>query len=399
MQPVVPFQLIAKLGACQIGGVWSAVDENEHSLVVAVLDAGVAGEPRWRDAFAATTNAIAQSASAGPTYVGADFSAATPWVAYPQELLPTAERTFLALGMSYAPVVAHADDPPTAERHVQPDAAPTPRPTDRPLTTAEQTSPARLGRTLPPTDPSPPSDSPPHPPAEPPPLRPPPRAGRWALPAIGLIVGLLAGGGLVLLVDPGTDPPRPPAAASASPLPSPAPTPAPLSPGLEPPVAGRWPAGWVRFTPADRIHTVTGLDGVSFPVRLPPRWRCTLVERADGLSRHRCGGPSDSGEDLGGELVVRECPAPCDGPRQTAMRTAEEAWGLQWVHCGPTCAYAETSSLTVDGARRYGLVVVAYWRSGDGDIDQQVVLRMTAPVTNANLLRRVANYLRDVLLF
>ncbi|MFJ8686751.1 hypothetical protein [Micromonospora wenchangensis] len=96
MQPVVPFQLIAKLGACQIGGVWSAVDENEHSLVVAVLDAGVAGEPRWRDAFAATTNAIAQSASAGPTYVGADFSAATPWVANPQELFPTAERTFRA---------------------------------------------------------------------------------------------------------------------------------------------------------------------------------------------------------------------------------------------------------------------------------------------------------------
>lgn len=79
------------------------------------------------------------------------------------------------------------------------------------------------------------------------------------------------------------------------------------------------------------------------------------------------------------------------------MRTAEEAWGLRWVRSGPSSTYAETSSLTVDGERRYGLVVVAYWRSGDGDVDRQSVLRMTAPVTGANQLRRVADYLRDVL--
>ncbi|MFI9644080.1 hypothetical protein ACIG87_29190 [Micromonospora sp. NPDC051925] len=400
MQPVIPYQLIAKLGACQIGGVWSAVDEQERSLVVAVLDAGVAGESRWRDAFAATTNAIAQSASAGPAYVAADFSADTPWVAYPKERLPTAERTFLALGMTYEPVPAHAAEPAPAGRHLHPDAGPTPAPTNRPVTAVEQPPPTGQTGQPPQTVASPPPGSPPRSPAaELPPSLPRPRVGRWPSLAIGLVLGLLAGGGLVTLVDPGTDPPRPPSTASGSPLPAPAPAAAPLSPGLEPPADGRWPAGWVRFTPADRIRTVTGLDGLSFPVRLPPQWQCTPVERAEGLSRHRCGGPAGGGGELGGELVVRECPTPCDGPRQTALRTAEEAWGLQWIRCGLSCAYAETSSLTVDGARRYGLVVVAYWRSGEGDIDQQLVLRMTAPVTNANLLRRVANYLRDVLVF
>lgn len=225
------------------------------------------------------------------------------------------------------------------------------------------------------------------------------RAGRWAMPVIGLVLGLVAGGGLVLLLDPGTDPPQPKPTAGQSALPAPAPASAPLSPGLEPPAQGEWPAQWVRFAATDRILTLNGLDGLAFPVKVPPTWQCRSVERAAGLSRHQCGAPAGSEAELGGELVVRDCPAPCDGPRQTAMRTGEEAWGLQWVRSGPTSAYAETSSLTVDGAQRYGLVVVAYWRSGSGDIDRQLVLRMTAPVGGANQLRRVANYLRDVLIF
>jgi hypothetical protein len=155
----------------------------------------------------------------------------------------------------------------------------------------------------------------------------------------------------------------------------------------------------MRFTATDRVRTLSGLDGLTFPVKVPLNWQCSSVERAEGLSRHQCGAPAGSGPELGGELIVRECPAPCDGPRQTAMRTAEEAWGLRWVRCGPSSTYAETSSLDADGERRYGLVVVAYWRGGDGDIDQQLVLRMTAPVTGANQLRRVANYLRDGLIF
>lgn len=408
MQPVVPYQLTQKLGACQIGGIWSAVDEQQRSLVVAVLDAGVAGESRWRDAFAAATNAIARSSGGGPAYLGADFSAATPWVAYPSELLATAERTFLALGMTYEPASGHADDPATADQHARPHAEPkptptdgspatadwTPSPTDRPLAAVDRTPPPMPALTSPP--PGPPHDSRP---TDLTPAASRPGAGRWALPAAGLVLGLLAGGGLVTLVDPGTDPPRPQPSVSSASLPEPASAAPPLNPGLEPPAEGTWPAQWVRFSPTDRVLTLTGLDGLTFPVKVPLTWRCTAVERARGLSRHQCGGPADNGAQLGGELIVRDCPAPCDGPRQTAMRTAEEAWGLRWVRSGPSSTYAETSSLTVDGERRYGLVVVAYWRSGDGDVDRQLVLRMTAPVTGANQLRRVANYLRDVLLF
>ncbi|MGC4810177.1 hypothetical protein ACLQ29_06560 [Micromonospora sp. DT228] len=548
MQPIGPYQRIRRLGICQIGSIWSAVDGGQQSLVVVVLDVGIAGESRWRDAFAATTHAIAHSEAGSPLWVSADFSATTPWVAYPKDLLPTAERTFAALGMTYQPAPAEPDDPPADTEHAQQAAIPVPRQTPRaeqtppteqtlpteqtpraqtthtppaeatrtppadatrsqrteatqtqptdatrtPLadatrsqgTEATQTRPADATRTppaevtrtqpadgtrTPPVDQRPPAEptptprahqttftddqappavaptTPPTPPAPPTPPEPAPmpvwavpspardtrprststdskpepkaepeaepesartlepkqsRASRWAMPVIGLVLGLVAGGGLVLLLDPGTDPPQPtPTASQSAALPAPAPASAPLSPGLEPPAPGEWPALWVRFAATDRILTLHGLDGLPFPVKVPPSWQCTSVERAAGLSRHQCGAPAGSEAALGGELVVRDCPAPCDGPRQTAMRIAEEAWGLQWVRSGPSSAYAETSSLTVDGTQRYGLVVVAYWRSDSGDIDKQVVLRMTAPVGGANQLRRVANYLRDVLIF
>ncbi|MEU7590919.1 hypothetical protein AB0A95_32070 [Micromonospora sp. NPDC049230] len=446
--------------------------------MVVVLDVGIAGESRWRDAFAATTHAIAHSESGSPLWVGADFSAATPWVAYPKDLLPTAERTFAALGMTYQPAPAEPDDPPAAPEHTPTTPVPppqTPRAEQTPRVEAEQTPPAEVKHTprveakqtvpadrrspaeqvpaprdrqttspddqpppaVEPTTPVPPTPTPtpnptpteqtpmpvwavpsrpqdtrprptpttpqPEPEPEPKPAATPApkqsRAGRWALPVIGLVLGLVAGGGLVLLLDPGTDPPKPQPTAGPSGLPAPAPASAPLSPGLEPPAQGEWPALWVRFAATDRILTLNELDGLPFPVKVPPNWQCTSVERAEGLSKYQCGAPAGSEAALGGELVVRDCPAPCDGPRQTAMRTGEEAWGLQWVRSGPSSAYAETSRLTVDGEQRYGLVVVAYWRSDSGDIDKQLVLRMTAPVGGANQLRRVANYLRDVLIF
>ncbi|MFG2047873.1 hypothetical protein ACGFIW_10655 [Micromonospora sp. NPDC048935] len=487
MQPIGPYQRIRRLGVCQIGSIWSAVDGGQQSLVVVVLDVGIAGESRWRDAFAATTHAIAHSEAGSPLWVGADFFAATPWVAYPKDLLPTAERTFAALGMTYQPDPAEPDDPPAtpertpttpvpprqtprAEQTPPAEAVHTPRTeavhtppaeaTHTPRTEAVHTPPAEATQT-PPADRRPPAEQAPAPraqqttstddrppavePTTPTPTTPTPteqapmpvwavpsrpqdtrprpapatpepepepepepaatsapkqsRAGRWALPVIGLVLGLVAGGGLVLLLDPGTDPPKPQPTAGPSGLPAPAPASAPLSPGLEPPAQGEWPALWVRFAATDRILTLNELDGLPFPIKVPPSWQCTSVERAEGLSKYQCGAPAGSEAELGGELVVRDCPAPCDGPRQTAMRTAEEAWGLQWVRSGPSSAYAETSSLTVDGEQRYGLVVVAYWRSDSGDIDKQLVLRMTAPVGGANQLRRVANYLRDVLIF
>ncbi|WP_416904796.1 hypothetical protein [Micromonospora echinospora] len=132
---------------------------------------------------------------------------------------------------------------------------------------------------------------------------------------------------------------------------------------------------------------------------MPLGWQCTPAGRAEGYTRHQCGAPSDDGPPIGGELVVRDCPVPCTGSRQVAMRTAEEAWGLRWTRGGQSAVYAERSGLLIDGTPRYVLVVVAYWRGGEGDVDRQLVLRMTAPLDGANQLRRVVNYLRDTLVF
>ena len=61
-----------------------------------------------------------------------------------------------------------------------------------------------------------------------------------------------------------------------------------------------------------------------------------------------------------------------------ALRKAEEAWGLQWRAAGQYVVLVETVKL--NGAKRYGVVVVAFWRSEpDGAVDRQLVLRMTAP--------------------
>ena len=95
--PGAPYQLIEPVGSCQVGTVWSAVDEHGRALTVAVLDAGAAIDPRWREAFANAANA--QQAG----FVHADFAAAAPWVAYVVSGGPGAERVFLALGMDYRP--------------------------------------------------------------------------------------------------------------------------------------------------------------------------------------------------------------------------------------------------------------------------------------------------------
>ena len=137
-----------------------------------------------------------------------------------------------------------------------------------------------------------------------------------------------------------------------------------------------------------------GLDGLGFSFKAPEGWTCDLVGRAAGYSRFNCG-PTVGGSNMpGGELIVRNCPQPCDGPRRVQMRRAEEAWGLQWVRAGGFGAYSETS--TLDGAPRYGLVFVQYWHVRSGDLPtRQLVFRMTAPVEEAAELRKVANDIRD----
>jgi hypothetical protein len=226
------------------------------------------------------------------------------------------------------------------------------------------------------------------------------RTGLW-IGIAALVLVLLVGGGtfLALSGSNGEDPPV--TAPTPSSIPSVAmPTASPLAPGVEPPQEGEWPAQWPRFGSTDGIQTLTGLDGLGFTVKVPKGWQCDPGGRAEGYAKYNCGASADTGSQIGGELVVRTCPEPCSGDQQRAMRRAEEAWGLQWVSTGALSAYAESSSLQVDGEQRYGLVVVAYWRSGpEGVVDRQLVFRMTAPVDGANQLRRVANYLRDTVIF
>jgi hypothetical protein len=224
----------------------------------------------------------------------------------------------------------------------------------------------------------------------------------------GLLVGIaalvlvvLAGAGGVFLWSGSDDDKEPQVAASASSTAAPPalPTSPPQSPGIEPPKPGAWPTQWPKFTVRDNVRTLPELEGLGFPVKVPMDWQCTLAGRADGFVKYNCGVAAGEGPSIGGELIVRDCPQPCDESRQTAMREAEEAWGAQWIRSGQHATYAE-SLIEVDGEQRHGLVVVAYFRGGaDGLTDRQLVLRMTGPVQDGHVLRRVATYLRDVVVF
>jgi hypothetical protein len=229
------------------------------------------------------------------------------------------------------------------------------------------------------------------------------RTGLWVA-VVGLVVLLLAGGGAAVVALRGTSvdssPTHVSTGSASSTLKAPAPTASPLSPGLEPPKPGSWPVQWPRFVDTDQVQTMTGLDGLGFTLKVPLSWQCVPAGRAQGFARYFCGVSPGANPQIGGELIVRDCPKPCGEDKQVAMRKAEEAWGLQWVRTGKFSTYAESSSLQVDGAQRYGLVVVAYWRGGaDGAIDHELVLRMVAPADGAGQLRRVANYLRETLIF
>jgi len=102
MQPGNPYHLIEAVGSCQVGSVWSAIDPQGRSLMVALLDPNVATDQRWREAFQEAANALVQAGE--PGYLYADFASASPWVAYSAENGIGAERVFLALGMDFQPV-------------------------------------------------------------------------------------------------------------------------------------------------------------------------------------------------------------------------------------------------------------------------------------------------------
>jgi hypothetical protein len=182
-------------------------------------------------------------------------------------------------------------------------------------------------------------------------------------------------------------------ATASSAVSAPMPTASPLRPGLEPPRPGDWPTRWPKLDGADKVKTVK-LDGLDFAVTLPATWNCVRAGSAEGFVKFKCGVTLAGNAEVGGELVVRDCPGPCNQERRDAMRKTEEAWGQQWRAAGEYAYLAET--LNLDGASRYGLVMLAYWRSApDGAVDRQLVLRMTAPAEWVNDVRKVANGIRD----
>ncbi|GGN19044.1 hypothetical protein GCM10010109_32460 [Actinoplanes campanulatus] len=225
------------------------------------------------------------------------------------------------------------------------------------------------------------------------PPRPPVKRRRAGLVvALAALAGLVAGAGGTAAGMSLRDEPAPAPRPSATP----APTDEqlllgdPTAPGVEPPVGGGWPSSWPTFVSTEPTKPIKGLDGVGFDFRVPPAWNCEQVATAAAAAHYRCGG-GDAG---GGDLIVRTCETPCTEERRTALRQREEAWGLQWTRSGPFATWAETTQ--IDGKRMYGLVYVAFWRSTpEGQIDRQLVVRLTAPLATSDHLKKVVNSIRD----
>ncbi|MEU3453002.1 hypothetical protein ABZ671_05275 [Micromonospora sp. NPDC006766] len=430
------YQFIRMLASSPVGTVWSGLDDRGLPVTVAQFDATLAGDPRWREAF---TNAAATARYEQPSAgeAASDFAAPTPFVAWPNAVgIGPAARIFQLLGVELTATPATEEGAPSesapAGRTPQPAAGPQQDPGPGGGGSPAPTSGAPASG-VPGSGPPPSVSAPPYavtmpfselPPSMVRPVQPAPddadvsnpgvpritpspprqrRTGLWI--GIGaLVLVLLAGGGSLLALNGLGGTPSAPAATSAgdaTALPTAeVVTGQPASPGAEPPKEGTWPAAWSRFQENDDVQTLTELEGISFPVKVPQNWQCTVSGLTQTSARYYCGLGAAGKSSIGGELIVRECPMDCPQEQQAAMRKAEEAWGLQWVRSGRYSCYAESSSLDIDGEQRYGLVVVAYWR-GDtaGKINRQVVFRMTAPVDGANQLRRVANYLRDTLIF
>lgn len=441
MQPNSAHRLIETLGWCPVGTVWSAVTHQDRPVTVAVLSGVAASDQRWRAAFENAANSLARPQPGGPQILYADFAAATPWVACAADAGPGAERIFIALGMQYqprppahdgpmspvpattspangAPAPEHAEDTQPTQRLELGSSAEPVRPfSAAPVSATPVSATPVSGPSMPTYEPSA-QVSPPYPPR--PGLLPPAynrfqpqvpaggpakrrRTGRWIGITAAVVAVLVAAGGVAVWQLSGEEEPPPvatPTSAAPGTAPAALPTASPQFPGVEPPQDGAWPAAWPRFSATDNVQTYANLEGLGFTLKVPHNWQCVPGGRGEGFAKYNCGVSPGDTPDVGGEVVVRECPSGCPGERQTAMRGAEEAWGLQWIRVGEFASYAETSSLRIDDAERYGLIIVGYWRSGTtGTVDRQVVFRMTSPVDGAGQLRRVANYLRDTVVF
>lgn len=417
MGAVDPYTLLALVGSCDIGDVWSAADGSGEHFSVAILHAEVARDQQWREAFAATAHALSQASVDRLPIAHADYTSPTPWVACVAERGAGAAHIFLALGRTYVPAPLTADepvaapatpmtDPPEPEAATPTATEPQPQPDGSPPARSVSAPPVEAGLSWdePPVEAGP---SWPQRPGEAAPRQvepagtvapaPPPRraASRFRLALVALsalIVGTAAG---ALLTGTGStgQPPGPVASSSGAPDLGLASAPA-SAPGAEPPQGGGWPAKWPKFGGADRRRAMSDLAGVGFSFEVPEGWECTERTRGSGHVAYTCGMPAGGALEIGGDLIVRQCAKPCNEERRTSLRTAEEAWGLRWIRSGPFATWAETTE--IDARPRYGLVYVSYWRSVPEDaLDRQLVLRMTAPVDRADEVRKVANSVRD----
>ncbi|SCG66962.1 hypothetical protein [Micromonospora halophytica] len=440
MQPGSPFQLLETLGSCQVGKVWSAVDAQGRALTVAILDEAVATDQQWRQSFASIATAL-RDHDGRPSYLHADFTAPAPWVAYAAGGGAEAEQVFVVLGLDYRPTSTPAQAQPTDPGTTEPPWAQLAftEPTQAmPIATSAtspdagqypaevvQGGPAQdrptSGPGVPVSTPPSPTSVPPASPVSVPPSAPdgsspwvephptsypalrstvrerPRRTGLWVGIAIAVVVALGAGAGIFVWRSagdaPGSAGPESSAAASSSPEPVAFPTGAPRSPGVEPPKPGSWPTE-PQFGDADGVKDESPA-GLGFTFKVPDSWACDARQRGPGFARYLCGISRPGVPEVGGEIIVRNCPKPCGEEVQAAYRRAEEAWGLQWVQAGNT-TFAESPD--IDGKDRYGLVVIGWWRSSpDGVVDRQVVIRMTAPAAQVGEVRKVANGIRTTL--
>lgn len=211
-----------------------------------------------------------------------------------------------------------------------------------------------------------------------------------------MILLLLAGAGTVIFMTlgggGGDDETAPQASASASP--SVAEQPGPREPGIEPPTDGEWPGDWPHFGPGDQVRRIEHLPGFPFAFEVPAQWECNDAGGDEGASYYTCGIPGGDPQ-VGGDLLIRACPDPCDADRRVDMRRAEEAWGVQWVRDGGYLAWGETT-VDVAGLTYYRVVFVGYYRSSqEARIDRQVVFRMTVLADDQEDLRKTANSVRS----
>ncbi|GLY01615.1 MULTISPECIES: hypothetical protein [Actinoplanes] len=430
MQTAGQYRLEQALSTCEVGEVWSGVDAGGETVTVAVLNERASADDRWRGAFAAAADALAHAADRLPI-VDADHAAERPWVACARERGGGAAQIFEALGqrlqvipepepepepepvapISVAPVSAApvsaapvsaapvsaapvSASPFTASPFAVPSVTPSAHEPFVPLSVPAEPAPTPIFAPKPELDGSPAPGVP-----RVTPTRKEARAQKATkntnlLIAAAAVAGLVIGsGGTAAAMSLGGSDDGPGAAAAL--------TDAqllvqgtPAAPGIEPPVGGGWPANAPTFASNQPTVPMTALEGLGFDFRVPQGWTCDLVEKAEAAVRYQCAGGDGASSGAGGELIVRTCDVVCDETRRTAMRQKEEAWGLQWVRSGPFATWAETSGIT--GERQYGLVYVGFWRSvPEGGLDRELVLRMTAPLTGADDLKRVVNSIRD----